>query len=217
VAGQEANQTVETTSRFSRYTNRWQPAPAQAGVSSLATGLEQGYALKKEAALNKIFRLAKGATNAEKEELISAVYRQLLNRIPFASERLTEAESKLCDGQFDVAKFVAQVAAGDLFQQRLAQMAPMQSAAAAHLALLGRAPEPLESSNFLACRAQQGQLQAITNLLNSDNYKISFGSDTVPYLEGLGSQIGISVSNIVRTATLYGGNSGLTPSPKKTI
>ena len=217
VAGQEANQTVETTFRFSRNTNRWQPAPYQTNASSLATGLKQGFALKQETELNKIFRLAKGASNAEREELISAVYRQLLNRIPFASERLIEAESKLCDGQFDVAKFVEQVAAGDLFQQRLAQMAPMQSAAAAHLALLGRAPEPLESGNFLACRAQQGQLQAVASLLNSENYKISFGSDTVPYLQGLGSQSGVSVSNIVRTATLYGGNSGLTPSPKKAI
>ena len=127
------------------------------------------------------------------------------------SERLIEAESKFCNGQIDVAKFVAQVAANDLFQQRLWLMTPMAAASAAHVALLGRAPEAAEATAFLSGRAQMGQVKAIEAVLNSASYKTSFGANTVPYLKGLGSQPGMALSSLVRTATLYGGNGGLTP------
>jgi phycobilisome core-membrane linker protein len=190
---------------------RWQSDSSQSGKGVQAKGLKQALGLQSENAASKVFSLSKGASVAEKEELICAVYRQLLNRIPFASERLIEAESKFCNGQIDVAKFVAQVAANDLFQQRLWLMTPMAAASAAHMALLGRAPEAAEATAFLSGRAQMGQVKAIEAVLNSASYKTSFGANTVPYLKGLGSQPGMALSSLVRTATLYGGNGGLTP------
>ncbi|MCP9922789.1 phycobilisome rod-core linker polypeptide, partial [Synechococcus lacustris] len=193
---------------------RWQSDSSQSGKGVQAKGLKQALGLQSENAASKVFSLSKGASVAEKEELICAVYRQLLNRIPFASERLIEAESKFCNGQIDVAKFVAQVAANDLFQQRLWLMTPMAAASAAHMALLGRAPEAAEATAFLSGRAQMGQVKAIEAVLNSASYKTSFGANTVPYLKGLGSQPGMALSNLVRTATLYGGNGGLTPAIK---
>jgi phycobilisome core-membrane linker protein len=193
---------------------RWQSDSSQSGKGVQAKGLKQALGLQSENAASKVFSLSKGASVAEKEELICAVYRQLLNRIPFASERLIEAESKFCNGQIDVAKFVAQVAANDLFQQRLWLMTPMAAASAAHMALLGRAPEAAEATAFLSGRAQMGQVKAIEAVLNSASYKTSFGANTVPYLKGLGSQPGMALSSLVRTATLYGGNGGLTPAIK---
>ena len=193
---------------------RWQSDSSQSGKGVQAKGLKQALGLQSENAASKVFSLSKGASVAEKEELICAVYRQLLNRIPFASERLIEAESKFCNGQIDVAKFVAQVAANDLFQQRLWLMTPMAAASAAHMALLGRAPEAAEATAFLSGRAQMGQVKAIEAVLNSASYKTSFGANTVPYLKGLGSQPGMALSSLVLTATLYGGNGGLTPAIK---
>ena len=190
---------------------RWQTQTNQTNNSPLAKGLQQGFSFKQENIRNKIFRLEKGASAAEKQELITAVYRQLLNRIPFASERLIEAESKFNDGQIDVAGFVAQVAMAELFQQRLKMLAPIRAATAAHIALMGRAPDAAEQAKFLTNRAENGQLIAVEELLNSSSYKNSFGPDTVPYLKGLGSQPGVAMKSIVQTATLYGGNAGLTP------
>jgi len=66
----------------------------------------------------------------------------LLNRNPLPAERLSDAESLLRDGQLTIAGFVAQLAGSELFQQRLNRMPPLQAAAAAYLALLGRAAQP---------------------------------------------------------------------------
>jgi len=60
-----------------------------------------------------------------------------------------------------VAEFEALVAGSDLFQRRLDRLAPLRGAAASHLALLGRAATPAESSRYLSTRVQQGQRVAI--------------------------------------------------------
>jgi phycobilisome core-membrane linker protein len=151
------------------------------------------------------------------QEVIEASYRQLLNRIPFDAERLRDAESQLRDGQLSVSEFIGLIAAGDLFQQRLLKMAPLRGASAAFLALLGRAGQPKEVSDFLATRAKQGQLAALDGILNSLEYAESFGRDTVPYLRGLDSENGIPITTINRTAALYAGNAGLTPPTKGAI
>ena len=137
--------------------------------------------------------------------------------MPFTAERLRDAESQLRDGQLSVAEFVSQIASSDLFQQRLNRMAPLRAASAAHLALLGRAAQPAEVSRFLATRAIKGQLSAIGELLDSQEYAKAFGRDTVPYLRGMATADGLPLSAVNRTASLYGGNGGLTPSPSGAI
>ena len=82
--------------------------------------------------------LVRGATESERREVVDAVYRQLLNRVPLEDERLTSPESLLCDGQIDLEGFIESVALSEAFQERLSRMAPLRAATAATLALLGR-------------------------------------------------------------------------------
>lgn len=148
---------------------------------------------------------------AQLDAAIDASYRQLLNRPALASERHGDAESQLRNGVLTIADFIGQIAASDLFQNRLQRMAPLRAASAAYLALLGRAAQPAEVSRFLAVRANSGQRAALEDLLNSAEYASSFGRDTVPYLRGLQTMEGQPLSTVNRTAQLYGGNAGLNP------
>ena len=149
--------------------------------------------------------------------MVEASYRQLLNRVPLAAERLKDAESQLRDRQISVAEFVAQIAGSDLFQQRLNRMAPLRAASAAYLALLGRAAQPKEVSRFLGTRGSSGQQAALEQILNSLEYAEAFGQDTVPCLRGLNSADGIPLTTVNRTAALYAGNAGLTPPPQEAL
>jgi phycobilisome core-membrane linker protein len=128
-----------------------------------------------------------------------------------------DSESQVRNGQLSVAEWVAVLAGSELFQQRLNQLAPLRAAAAAYLALLGRAAQPQETSRFLALRTSQGLPAAIEDLLNSGEYAQAFGQDTVPYLRGMDTNDGQPLSTVNRTAALYGGNAGLTPTPRGAI
>ena len=187
----------------------------QAMAKALEGARPQGFS--RRAGLGQPIVWRQDAGESALQEVIEASYRQLLNRIPFDAERLRDAESQLRDGQLSVSEFIGLIAAGDLFQQRLLKMAPLRGASAAFLALLGRAGQPREVSDFLATRAKQGQLAALDGILNSLEYAESFGRDTVPYLRGLDSENGIPITTINRTAALYAGNAGLTPPTKGAI
>ncbi|MFM1811784.1 MAG: hypothetical protein RLZZ336_722 [Cyanobacteriota bacterium] len=189
--------------------------PGQAMASALNPGQPQGFARRRS--LGKTVQLPAGATTDQVQSAIDAAYRQLLNRVPLAAERLGDAESQLRDGQLSLAGFVARLATSDLFTQRLNRMAPLRAAAAASLALLGRAAQPAETSRFLATRVRSGLRTAIEDLLNSDEYGQSFGQDQVPYLKGMATADGIPLSTVNRTASLYSGNGGLTPKPNGAI
>ncbi len=205
---------------------RWSVAAAASGgfgqaetaTTAMARALRSSdpRGLRRRASLGRVVSLARGADPSIVQEVIDAAYRQLLNRVPFAAERLVDAESQLRNGRQTVAEFVAQVAVSDLFQKRLLSMAPLRAAAAAHLGLLGRAPTPAESSAFLATRSDRGQLAALEALLSSADYATAFGQDTVPYLR-LASLDGIPLATLNRSAMLYGGNAALNPPPRGAI
>jgi phycobilisome core-membrane linker protein len=175
----------------------------------------QGF--RRRQSLGTPLKLAKAPTAAEVNQAIAATYRQLLNRQPLAAEQLTDAESQLRDGQVSIAEFVGLIAASDLFQNRLDRLAPLRSAAAAHLALLGRAATPAETSRYLATRVRDGQRAAIQQVLSGPVYAAAFGLDTVPYLRGLQTANGIPLSTVNRTAALYGGNAALNPAIRGAI
>ena len=136
--------------------------------------------------------------------VLDATYRQLLNRVPLENERLLKAESMLRNQEIDLAGFVAEVAMGEAFQNRIATMAPLRAASAAGLALLGRATTPAETSRFLSLRAEAGQAAAVNELL-------AICGDQVPRINGMDSQNGRSQATIQRTASLYRGNAALNP------
>jgi phycobilisome core-membrane linker protein len=182
---------------------------------ALLPGTPQGF--RRRQSLGVPLKLAKAPSAAEVNQVITATYRQLLNRQPLAAERLSDAESQLRDGQVSVSEFVGLIAGSDLFQERLDRMAPLRGAAAAYLALLGRAATPAETSRYLASRVRDGQGAAIRQVLNSAEYAAAFGLDTVPYLRGLQTANGIPLTTVNRTATLYGGNAALNPAIRGAI
>jgi phycobilisome core-membrane linker protein len=180
-----------------------------------SSGKPQGFA--KRGGLSRPQELPVFPSEVEFQQVIDGVYRQLLNRLPLAAERLGDAESQLRNGGLSVADFVARVAASDLFERRLNRMAPLRAATAAHMALLGRAAQADETSRFLATRVSKGLAKAIDDLLNSADYANSFGRDGVPYVAGLDTQDGIPLSTVNRTASLYGGNAALNPPSRGAI
>jgi phycobilisome core-membrane linker protein len=182
---------------------------------ALRSSSPQGF--RRRQSLGRPLKLAKAPSVAEVQQVIEATYRQLLNRQPLAAERLSDAESQLRDGQLSVAEFVAVVAGSDLFQNRLDRLAPLRGAAAAYLALLGRAAQPGEASRYLSTRVRDGQQAAVRLVLDNPEYASSFGLDTVPYLRGLQTADGIPLATVNRTAALYGGNAGLNPTPRGAI
>jgi phycobilisome core-membrane linker protein len=190
-------------------------APDGAMAKALRPGSPQGF--NRRQSLARPVQLLRDPSETQVQEVVQAVYRQLLNRVPFAAERQMDPESQLRDGQLSVAEFVSQIAGSDLFQQRLQRMAPLRAASAAYLALLGRAAMPAEVSRFLATRATAGQQAAVAELLNAREYASAFGQDTVPYLRGLATEDGVPLTTVNRTASLYGGNGGLTPSVRGAI
>ena len=183
--------------------------PGGAMAKALRPSSLQGFS--KRQSLGSVVKLSMQPTSAEQSAAIAAVYRQLLGRQPLGSEQLGDAESQLRNGKLCVAEFVGQVAGSDLFNSRLNRMAPIRAAAAAYMALLGRAAQPSETSAFLATRAQQGQRAAIEAILSSREYADRFGRDTVPHLAGMATSDGIPLTTVNRSASLYGGNAGLNP------
>ena len=189
--------------------------PQAAMANALQGGRPQGFSRRR--GLGEPISWRPGVSESSLQAVIAATYRQLLNRMPLAAERLGDAESQLRDGRISLSEFVRIVASSDLFQQRLNRMAPLRAASAAYLALMGRAGQPKEVSEFLAVRGKQGQISALSALLTSEEYASRFGRDTVPYLWGLNTEDGIPLATVNRTAALYAGNAGLTPPTRDPI
>ncbi|MEB3301160.1 MAG: phycobilisome rod-core linker polypeptide [Cyanobacteriota bacterium] len=190
-------------------------APSQAMEKALRSSNPQGF--RRRQSIGRPVQLLSSPSEAQLNEVVKATYRQLLNRVPFAAERLLDAESQLRDGQISVAEFVGLIAGSELFLQRLNRLAPLRAAAAAHLALLGRAAQPAETSRFLATRTSQGLPAALSQILASEDYARAFGQSTVPYLRGLQTVDGVPLPTVNRSAELYGGNGGLTPTGRSPI
>ena len=177
----------------------------------LATSSRPNVEAGRRVSANKPLKLGSAAGEDELQQVIRAIYRQLIGRMPLESERLTQAESMLRGRRITVAGFVKCVSESNLFQSRIAAMAPQRSADASHMALLGRAPTSAERTAFLAKRAGKGQVAAVSALCEADAYGRSFAEDEVPTLKGLSSAAGQPQEVVNRTAALYGGEAGQTP------
>ena len=150
-------------------------------------------------------------------EVLDGIYRHMLNRIPLEDERLTNAESLLRDGQLSVNGFIEAVAMSDAFQNRLSKMPPLRAASAATLGLLGRAATAKEVTQFVITRAANGQRSAVQALMDLRREVLAVETNQVPRLSGMETQEGLAQSTIQRTASLYGGNAGLTPHPESSL
>ena len=151
------------------------------GPASLL-GVER-FAQESEAPLE----LIPGDDDAKKEQIITAVYKQVLgNAYVMESERQLVAESqfKLCE--ISVREFVRSIAKSELYKARFFDACPRyRYIELAFRHLLGRAPVDFQEMRNHAERLDaKGYDADIDSFLDSDDYQNTFGEWTVPYQRG---------------------------------
>lgn len=127
-----------------------------------------------------------GLSAQEAENLISAVYRQVLgNAYVMESERLTVAESQFKRGELSVREFVRAVGKSDLYQSRFADCPRYRFIELNFRHFLGRAPNSYDEMKAHSAILDNGNFDAeIDSYLDSDEYQNTFGENIVPYIRG---------------------------------
>ncbi|MEH2326369.1 MAG: phycobilisome rod-core linker polypeptide [Nostoc sp.] len=134
----------------------------------------------------RIYRLAETTNQAERQQAINAIYRQVLD--VFSDEvpdnfRRSDLEGKLQNGEISVREFVRQLASSEIYGQRF--LSPYPHAKVIEFLfrhLLGRTPADQEEirqyNNLLA---DSGLSAAVEAIVESQEYSRYFGEDVVPY------------------------------------
>ncbi|WP_310418138.1 phycobilisome linker polypeptide [Chamaesiphon sp. OTE_8_metabat_110] len=127
-----------------------------------------------------------GRSNAEIEEIITAVYRQVLgNAYVMESERATVPESQFRSGEFSVREFVRAIAKSDAYMSRFSDCPRYRFVELNFRHLLGRAPNSYDEMKAHSAILDAGDFDAeIDSYLDSDEYQNVFGDNIVPYIRG---------------------------------
>lgn len=144
----------------------------------------------------------------EAEMVIRAVYLQLLgNDYLMKSERLTSAESLLCDGHITVREFVRCVAKSELYKNKFFyNNFQTRTIELNYKHLLGRAPyDESEVVYHLDMYQKEGYDADIDSYIDSVEYQESFGENIVPYYRGFATQRGQKTVGFTRMFRLYRG------------
>ena len=131
--------------------------------------------------------LIPGDEDARKEQIIRAVYKQVLgNAYVMDSERQIVEESQFKLGEISVRELVGRIAKSDLYRSRFFDnCARYRYIELAFRHLLGRAPADYAEMREHADRLDsQGYEADIDSFLNSSEYQNTFGEWTVPYQRG---------------------------------
>ena len=137
------------------------------------------------------------ASDVEVDEVIQAVYRQVLGNVHVVdSDRLVSAEARLRNGDWSVREFVRQVAMSSLYARLFVEPCSRTRTIELNFKhLLGRAPSTYEEI------ARQGQIyeqggfaSEIDSYLESDEYLAAYGENIVPYARGYETQVGQRVT-----------------------
>ncbi len=134
------------------------------------------------------------------ETTISAAYKHVFGNLgPTDSQRCTELESKLSNGEISVRDFVAGLAKSDLYKANyFSKVSPIRGIELNLKHLLGRPPiNQAEVSQYIALIAQQGFDAMVDSVTSSGEYLEVFGTDTVPYLRAWTSAAGAYCSTFV--------------------
>ena len=140
--------------------------------------------------------------------VIRSVYRQVLgNPHVMESERLSSAESRLCNQDITVREFIREVAKSDFYRSRYFEScAPYRFVELNFKHLLGRAPESqAELSEHIRICIEEGYEAEIDSYLDSEEYQDNFGDNIVPYYRGATSQVGQKQAEYNRLFNVYGG------------
>ncbi|MEM7725753.1 MAG: phycobilisome linker polypeptide [Cyanobacteria bacterium P01_A01_bin.45] len=139
---------------------------------------------------------------------IDAVYRQVLgNDHLMKFERLTSAESLLCNGAIALREFVRTVAKSELYKSKFFYNNYHPRTIELNFKhLLGRAPyDESEIIEHLDIYQNQGFDADIDSYIDSEEYVQSFGDNTVPYYRGFDTQKGQKTVGFTRMFQLYRG------------
>ena len=131
--------------------------------------------------------LIPGDDDAKKEQIIRAVYKQVLgNAYVMDSERQVITESQFKLGEISVREMVRRIAKSSLYTSRFFDTcARYRYIELAFRHLLGRAPESYEEMRSHADRLDSKGYEAdIDSFLDSADYQNTFGEWIVPYQRG---------------------------------
>ncbi|MBI4783653.1 MAG: phycobilisome linker polypeptide [Oscillatoriophycideae cyanobacterium NC_groundwater_1537_Pr4_S-0.65um_50_18] len=147
-------------------------------------------------------------TSADAQAVIQAVYRQVLgNDYLMQSERLTNLESLLNNGQLTVRDFVRGLAKSELYKTKF--LYPHFQTRVIELNfkhLLGRAPyDESEVIEHLDRYQTQGFDADIDSYIDSEEYELNFGDAIVPYYRGFSTQTQQKIAGFPRMFRLYRG------------
>ena len=154
--------------------------------------------------------LIPGDDNAKKEQIINAVYKQVLgNAYVMESERQVVAESQFKLGEISVREFVRVVAKSELYRGRFFDSCPRyRYIELAFRHLLGRAPVDFDEMRAHAERLDSKGYDAdIDSFLDSDDYQNTFGEWTVPYQRGWKTESCTTMQEFTWSFQLLRGNS----------
>jgi phycocyanin-associated rod linker protein len=147
-------------------------------------------------------------TQEDAKVAIRSVYRQVLgNDHLMESERLSSAESLLCNGSISVREFVRGVAKSELYKSKFFYKNYHPRTIELNIKhLLGRAPyDETEIIYHLDIYQNQGFDADIDSYIDSDEYVQSFGENIVPYYRGFSTQRGQKTVGFTRMFQLYRG------------
>ena len=154
--------------------------------------------------------LIPGDDDAKKEQIINAVYKQVLgNAYVMESERQLVAESQFKLGEISVREFVRMVAKSELYRGRFFDTcARYRYIELAFRHLLGRAPVDFDEMRAHAERLDSHGYEAdIDSFIDSADYQDTYGEWTVPFQRGWKTESCTTLQEFTWSFQLLRGNS----------
>ena len=142
--------------------------------------------------------------------VIKAAYKQVFGNVHLMeSQKLTEAESQLCDGSINVAEFVGKLAKSELYRELFFNNCSNLRAIELNFKhLLGRAPaSSQEISEHIVILAEGGFDAEIDSYIYSEEYQDNFGLNIVPYFRGFTTQQANNIAGYTHSYELLRGTS----------
>jgi phycocyanin-associated rod linker protein len=142
------------------------------------------------------------------QAVLRAAYRQVLgNDYVMKSERLTEAESQLRNGNITVREFVRAIAKSELYKTKFFYSnSNTRFIELNYKHLLGRAPyDEAELNYHLNLYEEKGYDTEIDSYIDSTEYETNFGNNVVPYYRGFTVEPGVRGVGFSRMFRLYRG------------
>ncbi|MBT9316791.1 phycobilisome rod-core linker polypeptide [Leptothoe spongobia] len=152
--------------------------------------------------------------------VIRAAYKQVFGNVHLMeSQRLLAAESKLKRKDLDVKGFIRELAKSDAYRALFFESCSNVRAVELNFKhLLGRAPDNFqEISEHIVTLAEKGLEADIDTYLDSEEYNINFGSNTVPYYVSYSTRTGKPTAGYNRIFDLIKGDCSSDRSIAETI